>query len=132
MQKYFWAVLFFITALAVFIFLFSANKPHRPAVEHYSYFSQAEFFEDYQFAGGRLVTNEKLEFSTNSLGKIKLALNFYTKKNPSVTGTMAKLTPEDIKTLTIIKEKTSFLLTPSTETDGGQTSNQYDTKTDPF
>ena len=90
------------------------------------------FLENYQFAGGRLVTNEKLEFSTNSLGKIKLALNFYTKKNPTVTGTMAKLTPEDIKTLTTIKEKTSFLLTPSTDTDDGQASNQYDTKTDPF
>ncbi len=40
------------TALAVFIFLFSASKPHGPAVEHYSYFSQAEFFEEaYAMAG---------------------------------------------------------------------------------
>jgi AmmeMemoRadiSam system protein B len=52
MQKYFWAVLFLITAMAVFIFLFPSKKPHGPAVEHYSYFSQAEFFEEaYAMAG---------------------------------------------------------------------------------
>ncbi len=90
------------------------------------------FLENYQFAGGRLITNEKLEFSTNSLGKIKLSLNFYSKKNPSVTGTMAKLTPDDIRILNTVKDKTGFLLTPATESGRDTSSNQYDTKTDPF
>lgn len=69
-----------------------------------------KFLEDYQYGGGRLITIEKMEFTTSEVGKIKLSLNFYNKKLPSVLQPLAKITQKDVELLNQIKEKTSVVL----------------------
>ncbi len=86
------------------------------------------FLKDYQFSGGRLVTNEKVEFSTEDTEKIKLSLNFYSKPiNKTVTST-TQITPIDLQLMEKVKAKTMVVFkAPDTGA-----SEDYKTKTNPF
>ncbi len=85
-----------------------------------------KFLKDYNFAGGRLVTNEKIEF-TSEEGTVRLALNFYSKKIPTSLEAIAKVSEKDLRLMEQIhsKVKISFKETANE-------SAQYETKSNPF
>lgn len=85
------------------------------------------FLRDYHFSGGRLITNEKIEFVTGDIEKSKLSLNFYNKKIPTDIGKITEVTPNDIKLMKTIQSKVTVnLTTPSEEVES------YPTKSNPF
>lgn len=87
-----------------------------------------QFLKTYQFAGGRLVTNEKIEFSTDEAGKIKLSLNFYNKKVPTDADTVNPITQTDLALMEQVKKKTTFVIKSGELT----TVEEYPVKTNPF
>lgn len=90
-----------------------------------------KFLNEYQFSGGRLITNERIEFTTNDVGKIKLSLNFYHAKIPSTKKTLTLIPQKDIELMRRIREKTEVIFkeAPAEEVSGDET---YETKENPF
>lgn len=86
-----------------------------------------DFLKNYQFSGGRLITIEKIEFSTNLNTGTKVALNFYNKKTESLETIPPKLTIEDVTLLSEIRGKISYNFMPEV----GVVEN-YPRKTNPF
>lgn len=85
------------------------------------------FLRDYHFSGGRLITNEKIEFTTDDGEVSKLSLNFYNKKIPTDIAQITEVTPNDIKLMKTIQSKITVNLTaPSGEVES------YPTKSNPF
>lgn len=57
-----------------------------------------KLLETYQYEGGRLITNERLEFSPNNLKSVELTLNFYHKKPTQVVDSgNKKITKQDME-----------------------------------
>ncbi len=56
-----------------------------------------KLMRDYLYAGNRLVTNERVEFSPARLDNIKLSLNFYHKKTAKTVNGEVALTQQDIE-----------------------------------
>jgi len=72
------------------------------------------FLQEYQFAGGRLVTSDKIQYGGQTVGNTRVALNFYSKRftfNESVQ--VPKLSAEEIAKLEMIKQKIKFQLSPA-------------------
>jgi hypothetical protein len=87
-----------------------------------------EFLKEYNYAGGRLVTAEKIELDSQFDGGIKLTVNFYNKdasKTPDLPLAMIEKQQENLKE---IKEKVSVLLTEGEV----EEDLSYPTKTNPF
>lgn len=88
------------------------------------------FLQEYQFAGGRLATINKIQFGGPSIGSTKVALNFYNKRfafNESVQ--VPQLSKEELAKLELIKSKVKFQFSSS----GYQSvSTTYDLKDNPF
>lgn len=87
-----------------------------------------KFLQQYQFEGGRLITNEKMEFSTANVGQTKLSLNFY---NKPLTQTEQKIQPikaKDINVIKDIQQKVAIQYTGTTD----EENIQYETKQNPF
>lgn len=87
-----------------------------------------DFLKKYNFSGGRFITNGKIEFSPDEVGKIKLALNFYNKKVSANMDSLKQITASEIDYMNNIKNKVSINL--KMPENGGIVS--YTTKTDPF
>jgi hypothetical protein len=88
------------------------------------------FLKEYQFAGGRLVTSDKIQYGGESSANTKIMLNFYSKRftfNESVQ--VPQLSKEEIAKLESIKQKIKFQFSSavyqSVDTD-------YTTKNNPF
>jgi hypothetical protein len=89
------------------------------------------FLKNYPFAGGRLITNEKIEFSSSEIGKIRLSLNFYSKKLPkNASGDVTNISNNDLKLMEHVRSKTALVF----KTSQGETTvvEEYPTKTNPF
>jgi len=88
------------------------------------------FLKEYQFAGGRLVTSDKIQFDGGNSGNSRIALNFYNKQftfNESIQ--VPQLSKEGIIKLEAIKKKIKFQFSSG----GYQTVNtDYSTKKNPF
>lgn len=87
-----------------------------------------KFLNNYEFAGGRLVTSEKIEFSGGGSSNTKVALNFYNKQYAFGQTVVPQLTQKDIDQLNAIKQKVQVTLTDTAET----TDAEYETTTNPF
>lgn len=87
-----------------------------------------EFLKDYNFAGGRLITVDKISFSRESLAGTELQANFYNKKvNLSETAEAKPMTSADKALLTSIKSKIIFDVKSQQPVDIN-----YETKSNPF
>jgi cell division protein FtsB len=86
-----------------------------------------EFLKNYQFAGGRLITNEKIEFTNEEVGKIKLSLNFYSKSIPTKADVVVQISQKDLQLMEEIKGKTTFVFKA-----GSEDATSYPTKDNPF
>ncbi len=90
------------------------------------------FLNQYNFAGGRLLTADKIELGSDVGNQIKLNIYAY-HQNVSKETRIAKTDAE--KLLKIIKPKISIALTQQQEVPTGgeqQEDSQYETKTNPF
>lgn len=63
------------------------------------------FLEEYPFTGGRLITNEKMEYSNDTAGRIKLDLNFYHRAISPETEGIKPISNADINLMKKIQEK---------------------------
>ncbi|MCX6732860.1 MAG: hypothetical protein NTV98_04955 [Candidatus Roizmanbacteria bacterium] len=88
------------------------------------------FLQEYQFAGGRLATSDKIQYGGTTTGGTKIALTFYNKRftfNESVQ--VPQLSKEEIAKLEVIKQKVKFQFSSS----GYQSiSTEYPEKGNPF
>ncbi|MCX6731212.1 MAG: hypothetical protein NTZ55_05170 [Candidatus Roizmanbacteria bacterium] len=88
------------------------------------------FLQEYQFAGGRLATSDKIQYGGPSTGGTRITLTFYNKRftfNESVQ--VPQLSREEISKLEAIKQKVKFQFSSS----GYQSiSTEYPEKTNPF
>jgi hypothetical protein len=92
------------------------------------------FLKEYPFTGGRLITNEKIEFSSSEVGKIRLSLNFYSKKLPkNAADDVTKISTNDLKLMEHVKSKISFALRePEVSASESASVMEYATKSNPF
>lgn len=86
-----------------------------------------DFLKNYQFSGGRLITSEKIEFSSKENIGTKVALNFYNKKVDSLQTIPPQLTINDVKLLSEIRGKISLNFMPEVAV-----VENYPRKTNPF
>lgn len=72
------------------------------------------FLKDYNFSGARLITVDKIDFSSKQLIGSKLTMNFYSGRTSasSQQTTLVSLTEKDKAILNTIKNKVHFDLTP--------------------
>ena len=88
------------------------------------------FLQDYQFAGGRLATSDKIQYGGLNSENTKVVLNFYSKQftfNESLQ--VQQLSKEEIAKLNAIKKKIKFQFSSS----GYQSvSTEYPSKKNPF
>lgn len=87
-----------------------------------------QFLKRYNFEGGRLITNEKIEFSPTDIGKMKLALNFYSKKIPKNIKPNSQISQKDLGLMNEIKSK----MTVNLKSINSDEVEDYPTKTNPF
>lgn len=84
------------------------------------------FLENYMFAGGRLATIEKIEFSEKKLNAARLAINFYAQSGITGSQKTKKMTQKDIDYLKLVRSKITFDMKDQTE------ELDYPIKNDPF
>jgi hypothetical protein len=88
------------------------------------------FLQEYQYAGGRLATIDKIQYGGITAGNTRIALNFYSKRftfNESVQ--VPQLNKEEIEKLEAIRKKVKFQFSSS----GYQSiKTDYRMKNDPF
>lgn len=85
-----------------------------------------DFLKEYNFGGGRLITCDKLELSSEFEGTLKLNINFYNKNISSGDQTSLSLNKKEQNEISEIINKVNFLLKePSVDT-------SYPTKNNPF
>ena len=88
------------------------------------------FLQTYQFAGGRLVTSDNIQYGGENQGNTKVTLTFYNKQftfNESVQ--TPKLLKTEIDKLAAIKQKIKFQFSSSGYQSVGT---EYTTKSNPF
>ncbi len=88
-----------------------------------------KFLQNYQFGGGRLVTNESIGYTSEKVGQINLALNFYSKKTDTTSQELPQLTTNQIELMQEIQNKTSIIVKDSNE---DLSVIDYKTKENPF
>lgn len=84
------------------------------------------FLQQYPYAGGRFITIEKLEYTPDVSGRIKVSLNFYNKKTNSATQPMSQFSAADIKEVQDIQAKTNIIIKNTAA------NIEYTKKQDPF
>ncbi len=87
-----------------------------------------KFLQQYQYEGGRLITNEKMEFSTANVGQTKLSLNFYNKPLQQTEQKIDPIKPQDINVIKEIQEKVAIQYTDT----AAEEDLNYETKVNPF
>ncbi|MCX7881302.1 MAG: hypothetical protein N2482_02185 [Patescibacteria group bacterium] len=89
------------------------------------------FLQNYSFGGGRLITIDNINYTTEGFSQIQISLNFYSNllKKKSTPMILEKLTKEELETLKKIQEKTEIEL-KSSNSDLEEI--EYPTKTNPF
>ena len=89
-----------------------------------------KFLQEYQFAGGRLITSDKIQYGGTISGSTKITLNFYSKSFTfNETMQIPKLLEVEIKNLSEIKKKIKFQFSTSNyqtvETNYKKTTNPF-------
>lgn len=91
--------------------------------------SFVNFLRNYNFGGGRLITIDSIEFTTEGGSKITLSVNFYSGSGTTATAA-TNLSNEDKKLLEEIQSKVSYQLQPDESVQ--QQAVEYETKENPF
>lgn len=87
------------------------------------------FLQEYQFAGGRLATSDKIQYGGAIEGSTRITLNFYSKRYTIQESVQVpKLFKEELSTLEIIKQKVKFQIGSV----GDTTATDYQIKNNPF
>jgi len=86
------------------------------------------FLNSYKFAGGRLITSERIEFSGVNFTNTRVALNFYSKKFTFNESVVPQLTKQDVAKLEDIKKKIKI----SFKNEETSTKAEYEIKNNPF
>lgn len=87
------------------------------------------FLQEYQFAGGRLATSDKIQYGGALEGSTRIALNFYSKRYTIKESVQVpKLFREELATLETIKQKVKFQIGSV----GDTISTDYQIKNNPF
>jgi len=99
---------FFIVDYSVNVSKSSVDKLRLSVIGNGDSSSFIKFLDQYNFAGGRLITSDKIELNPELISAIKIDLTFYSKNVP-VSGS-SKLPTDDkiFKDLEAIKQKVSF------------------------
>ncbi len=87
-----------------------------------------KFLQQYKFQGGRLITNEKMQFSTSNEGDTKLSLNFYNKQIVNNEQKIEPITRKDVNLLRDIQQKVDVEFTNINQSENLD----YKTKENPF
>lgn len=88
------------------------------------------FLQEYQFAGGRLVTSDQIQYGGINSGNTKITLNFYNKRFAyNETVQVPQLSKEEIQKLDDIKSKIKFQFSSA---DYQSVDTDYAIKDDPF
>jgi hypothetical protein len=87
-----------------------------------------KFLQQYRYKGGRLITNEKMEFSTANVGQTKLSLNFYNKASGLSDQKVEAISTADVNLIKDIQNKVSLSFTDNNE----EVDTNYQTKENPF
>lgn len=88
------------------------------------------FLQKYQFAGGRLVTSDQIQYGGINAGNTKITLNFYNKRFAyNETVQVPQLSKEEIQKLDDIKSKIKFQFSSSSYQ---RVDTDYAIKKDPF
>ena len=89
-----------------------------------------KFLQEYQFAGGRLVTSDQIQYGGINAGSTKIILNFYNKRfSFNETVQVPQLSKEEIAELEEIRQKIKFQFSSS---DYQSIDTDYAIKKDPF
>ena len=87
------------------------------------------FLQEYQFAGGRLATSDKIQYGGSLEGSTRITLNFYSKRYTIKESVQVpKLFKEELATLETIKQKVKFQIGSV----GDTTNTDYQVKNNPF
>ncbi|MFH1826954.1 MAG: hypothetical protein ABH812_00775 [bacterium] len=89
-----------------------------------------DFLQQYNFAGGRLITAEKINLNSQEFSGITLSLSFYNKKT-SLTGQQGTDYQKVLTKVDKIKDKIKFAIQTPTLTESIN-NEEYPTKTNPF
>ncbi len=92
-----------------------------------NYMTFLEFLKNYEYAGGRLITSEKIEFSGVGFTNTRIALNFYSRRFAFNENVVPQLTKKDIEKLEEIKKKVQVTFKEDEGTD-----DTYETNSNPF
>ncbi len=88
------------------------------------------FLKDYQFAGGRLITIDKIQYGGLTVGNTRIALNFYSKRFAfNETVQVPQLSIEEIAKLEAIRQKVKLQFS---STGYQSVSTEYELKKNPF
>ncbi len=87
-----------------------------------------KFLQQYQYDGGRLITNEKMEFGNNNSGSTKLTLNFYHKSLGGGEEKVESITKNEVDFIENIASKVNLSYAQPEDESGIE----YETKTNPF
>lgn len=88
------------------------------------------FLQQYQFAGGRLVTSDQIQYGGRNSGSTRITLNFYSKRFAfNETVQVPQLSKEEIQKLEVIKKKITLQFSSS---DYQTVTTDYAIKNDPF
>ncbi|MCL4364177.1 hypothetical protein M1328_02975 [Patescibacteria group bacterium] len=89
-----------------------------------------KFLDNYNYAGGRLITSNKIELNPQISGSIKLDLTFYNKKTDSSNSDLTNVNSQAFKDLEAIKQKVSFDFNQASESSSLDLN--YPKKNNPF
>ncbi len=89
-----------------------------------------KFLDNYNYAGGRLITSNKIELNPQISGSIKLDLTFYNKKTDSSNSDLTNVNSQAFKDLETIKQKVSFDFNQASESSSLDLN--YPKKNNPF
>lgn len=90
-----------------------------------------KFLGDYQFAGGRLITVDKIDFSNAGFSEVKLNVNFYTSSNTLLSNNFNTFTEKDLNIVRKAQEKVSIVPAVPAQNQPSD-SGSYDVKQNPF
>lgn len=88
-----------------------------------------KFLNEYNFAGGRLITSDKIVLNPELIGAVKIDLTFYSKNVPVSSSSEIQIDNKIFKDLEAIKQKVTFNFA---ETDQENIDLSYPRKSNPF
>lgn len=90
------------------------------------------FLGSYNFSGGRLITSDKIELSTNTSGQIKIDLTFYNKKINTNYNQNIPVNQKVFEDITVLKSKINFVFNDQSASETANIDTSYPVKSSLF